>query len=511
MPTLDWLNREQAMRRAEGVPYRLLESVSSHGDAHACNLLIHGDNLDALKALLPFYRGRLKCIFIDPPYNTRSAFEHYDDNLEHSQWLSMMYPRLVLLRELLAENGSIWVSIDDNEGQYLKVLMDEVFGRRNFVANVVWEKSDSPRMDAEHFSSRHDYLVVFAKEIDSVEIRKLSTEGIAEHYDRIASDGRRYYTKPLRAMGGEDAREDRPSMYFPLSAPDGTQVWPRRKDGSEGRWRWSVERVQTEGDGLEWVKGRNGWTPYYRIYADTSEGRPPETIWPHTEVGSNRTSKAEIKKLFGDANSFDTPKPEHLIRRVLLIASAPGDTVLDSFLGSGTTAAVAHKMGRHYIGIESGGHATTHCLPRLQRVIEGENGGISEAVEWKGGGGFKLMRLGESVFDEFGAISPKVRFATLASFIWLQETGVPSEGKFNSPLLGVHDGKAYYLLYNGILGDKRPNGGNVLTGSVLQKIRELPKGDYPMVVYGESCRLGIERLREASLTFKHIPYDVRAR
>jgi|SRR5450756_2590579 len=148
MPTLDWLNRAEALTIADKVPYRVLDPVSEHGDGNAANLLIQGDNLDALKALLPFYRGRVKCIFIDPPYNPKSAFEHYDDNLEHSQWLSMMYPRLALLRELLAEDGSIWVTIDDNEGHYLKVLMDEVFGRQNFVANVVWEKSDSPKMDS---------------------------------------------------------------------------------------------------------------------------------------------------------------------------------------------------------------------------------------------------------------------------------------------------------------------------------------------------------------------------
>src|SRR4051812_32995029 len=164
MPTLDWLDRERALRRADQVPYRVLETVSAHGDSEASNLLIHGDNLDALKALLPFYRGRVRCIFIDPPYNTKSAFEHYDDNLEHSQWLSMMYPRLLLLRELLAEDGSIWVSIDDNEGQYLKVVMDEIFGRQNFVANIIWQKVFSPKNTAMYFSEDHDYITVYAKD-----------------------------------------------------------------------------------------------------------------------------------------------------------------------------------------------------------------------------------------------------------------------------------------------------------------------------------------------------------
>ena len=217
MPTLDWLNRADAFTLANKVPYRLLEQVSIHGapsSAQADNLLIQGDNLEALKALLPFYRGQVKCIFIDPPYNTKSAFEHYDDNLEHAQWLSMMLPRLQLLRELLREDGSIWVTIDDNEGHYLKVLMDEVFGRGNFVANVVWEKSDSPKMDSQLFSTRHDHLLAFAKSSVAFRLKRLATE-TAAHYDKTDHAGRLYYLKPLRAMGGQgDSREVRPNLYY---------------------------------------------------------------------------------------------------------------------------------------------------------------------------------------------------------------------------------------------------------------------------------------------------------
>jgi adenine-specific DNA-methyltransferase len=185
------------------VPYRLLEADDAHsaGDPETPNMLIQGDNLDALKALLPYYAGRVKCIFIDPPYNTRSAFEHYDDNLEHSQWLAMMYPRLELLRELLAEDGSVWVTIDDNEAHYLKVIMDELFGRKNFIGVAAWEKSDSPRMDAVFFSYRHDNVLVFARNIEAVLFKKLPSVEIPAHYNRTDEQGRRYYTKPLRAMG----------------------------------------------------------------------------------------------------------------------------------------------------------------------------------------------------------------------------------------------------------------------------------------------------------------------
>ncbi len=639
MPTLDWLNRASAFTTAAKVPYRLLEQVSAHTsnaenainliatkatntpakgknstqnglnftpvrpelveESKAStssartgvfdNLLIQGDNLEALKALLPFYRGQVKCIFIDPPYNTKSAFEHYDDNLEHAQWLSLMLPRLQLLRELLREDGSIWVTIDDNEGHYLKVLMDEVFGRGNFVANVVWEKSDSPKMDSLQFSTRHDHLLVACKNASSFTLKRLDTE-MASHYDKVDENGRNYYLKPLRAMGGQgDSRETRPNLYYPLIAPDGSEVYPKRTDGKDGAWRWSRIKVADEASRIEWRTGKNGWSAYFRIFADQNTGRPSETIWTHSDVGSNRTSKAEVKAFFDDAGAFTTPKPEALIKRVLELATNEGALVLDSFLGSGTTAAVAHKMGRRWIGIEMGEHAATHCLPRLQKVLDGEQGGISKAVNWTGGGAFRFLRLGEAVFDDRGRINPAVRFATLAAFVWQQDTGTALDltaSKPGTPHIGTHyifnsslsneyagynqieslkqgetadlafdsvrpelvegfaeastgsartvedvartaldapqtpKGTAYYLLYNGILGDKRPASGNVLTREVLAALLELhakvladaPVGaELDLVVYGEACRLGEERLKQAKVTFRHIPYDVRAR
>ncbi len=385
------------------------------------NRLIFGDNLLALKALEQEFAGKIKCVYIDPPYNTGSAFTHYDDGVEHSLWLSLIRDRLDLLRRLLAQDGSIWVNLDDNEAHYFKLLADEVFGRVNFLADVIWEKADSPRMDAEFFSVRHDHLFVYAKDRSSSKINKGVGQGdeIAEHYDKKDETGRPYYLKPLRAMGGDDARAARPTLFFPITAPDGTAVLPMRKDGSEGRWRWGKERVEEDRHLIEWVRGRAGWAPYYRIFGDGVSSRPPETIWQHWEVGSNRTSKAEIKALFGGVKAFDTPKPEGLLQRVVALGTNPGDLVLDSFAGSGTTGAVAHKMGRRWIMVELGEHCHTHIIPRLKKVIDGEDkGGITEAVGWKGGGGFRYYRLGPSLLqkDEFGnwVISKEYNPAMLA-------------------------------------------------------------------------------------------------
>lgn len=236
----------------------------------------------------------------------------------------------------------------------------------------------------------------------------------------------------------------------------------------------------------------------------------PNTWWSHEDTGHTDEAKKEIQALFGDENIFATPKPERLIQRVIQIATNTGDLVLDSFLGSGTTAAVAHKMGRRYIGIEMGDHAVTHCVPRLKKVVEGEQGGISKEVGWQGGGGFRFYRLGETVFDESGRINPAVRFRLLAAHVWFSETHLPLEfhGKKDSPLLGVHNGTAYYLLYNGILGDKSREGGNVLTGRVLAN---LPPFDGPRVIYGELTTFGAQRLVRENIVFKQVPYDIKAR
>ncbi len=547
MPTLDWLNRAAAFTTAAQVPYRLMDPVSSHGSAQgaADNLLIQGDNLEALKALLPFYRGQVKCIFIDPPYNTKSAFEHYDDNLEHSQWLSMMLPRLQLLRELLSEDGSIWVTIDDNEGHYLKVLMDEVFGRGNFVANVVWRSSDNSNNDAKTFSVDHNHIFVYSRSSGWL-TNKLDAQEKRSHFKNPDDDPRGpwFDGNPLNSP------KPRENLMYDLTAPNGNVI-----HHPPNGWRWERETMQ-EKMGSGEIRFNPAMTAIRRrTYLQEMEGLPPSSLWTDLlRTGHNRQAKSEQKKLDIESSDglFDTPKPEKLLAEMLSIATNPNDLILDSFLGSGTTAAVAHKMGRRWIGIEMGEHAATHCLPRLQKVLDGEQGGISQTVGWQGGGGFAFVRLGAPIFDASGCIHPEVRFATLAAFVWQQETGTAfdaAHGQPGTPYLGTYSvfdsclrlpderespispeistapdapptpvlqsRTAYYLLFNGILGDKRPASGNVLTSAVLESLLTLhattAHPDAPLVVYGEACRLGEARLALARVTFRHIPYDVKAR
>ena len=503
MPILQWLDRDKHVRAAEAVPYHLLEadrSVSS-GDLDAVNLIIQGDNLTALKALLPYYAGKIKCVYIDIPYNTKSAFAEYNDNLEHSTWLGMIYPRLVLLRELLAADGTIWISIDDNEGHYLKVLCDQIFGRNNFVANIVWQKRYS-RENREAIGDAHEHILVYGDPISFKNSRNLIQIGTKQTalYKNPDNDPRGdWQSVSLLAQGY------RPNQMYKILAPNGKIHFP------PGGRCWAILEKEfeklSEDNRVYFGKDGNG-VPRRKEFLSSAKGLVPWTWWPHEECGHTDEAKKECNVLFGADVSFGTPKPERLIQRILHIATNPGDLVLDSFLGSGTTAAVAHKMGRRYIGIEMGDHALTHCVPRLRKVIEGEQGGISEAVGWQGGGGFRFYRLGPPIFDAEGRINPDIRFAHLAAHVWFAETRTPLIGPATQALLGSHDGTGIYLLYNGILGDKRPDGGNVLTAKLLA---DLPPHDGPKVIYGEACRIGAARLQDLGIVFKQTPYDLKAR
>lgn len=477
------------------------------GEVGCGNLLIQGDNLDALKALIPHYAGTVKCIFIDPPYNTRKDFPHYEDNLEHAQWLEMMFPRLELLSALLAKDGSIWTIIDDDEGHYLKVLMDEIFGRRNFIANVVWQKKFSPQNDAKWLSDNHDHILVYTKKKETWRPNLLPrTKAMDKRYKNPDNDFRGPWTSSDFSVKTYSENYD-----YPIKTPSGKVISP-----SPGRC-WQTSRDNLEiliADNRIWFGRNNNNVPRLKKFlSEVKEGITTMTVWEHAEVGHNQEAKQEVKR-FNTEAVFTTPKPERLIQRVLQLATNPGDLILDSFLGSGTTAAVAHKMDRRWIGIEMGDHAVTHCAPRLRAVIEGEPGGISKSVNWQGGGGFRFLRLGDAVFTEQGDISSALDFATLAAHLWFAETHLPlPPQKRKSAFLGMHNGIGYALLFNGIFDDKSINGGNVLNNKTLIAIRKHANGVTTdnTVVYGKGCSFGDARLETEKLTFKQIPYDCEKR
>ena len=510
MPFLDWVNKNQAVQTSDEVPYHLLQHQKSYGDTDvaADNLIIQGDNLQALKALLPFYTGKVKCIFIDPPYNTQSAFEHYDDKLEHSQWLSMMYPRLVLLRDLLAEDGSIWVVLDDREAHYFKVMMDEVFGRGCFITNIVWRSADSSNNDSKQFSLDHNHILVYSKSTGWLAKPLERTEASNAHYKNPDNDPRGAWF-----AGNVSSPKPRENLRFTVQSPTGHEIQPPANG-----WRWSTETMNAFILAKEIVFTHDGTRLMKKTYLESQKGLAPSSVWDDIEeTGHNRQAKYELKKIFplsATSDLFGTPKPERVVMRALQICTNANDLVLDSFLGSGTTAAVAHKMGRRYIGIEMGEHAVTHCIPRLEKVIEGEQGGISKTVEWQGGDGFSFYTLGAPVFDSDGHITTDVRFKDLAAYIWWLETKTPTGSQAiqnQSPFIGELNGVAYYLLYNGILGDRRPAGGNVLTSGVLAHLLETHPHTGKKVIFGEASRLGLARLTNENIEFKQIPYELHDR
>lgn len=357
------------------------------------NRLIFGDNLLALKALEQEFAGKIRCIYIDPPYNTGSAFTHYDDGIEHSLWLSLMRGRLELLRSLLTADGSVWISIDDSEAHYLKLLCDEIFGRPNFVASIVWEKADSPRNSARQFSVDHDYILVYSKNPEWVPRRLPRTEASDSIYSNPDSDERGPWLP-----GDPYANKPYSRGRYTIKGPTGREFSP-----PPGRfWRVSEESLrELDADGRIWWGPKKDARPSIKRYLSEVGDLVPRTLWNKEEVGSNRTSKNEMRSLFPGSESFATPKPEQLVERILTIVSGPNDWVLDSFAGSGTAGAVAHKMGRRWIMVELGEHCYTHIIPRMKKVIDGADaGGISEAAGWKGGGGFRYFRLAPSLLTQ---------------------------------------------------------------------------------------------------------------
>ena len=503
----------------------------SVGEAGTGNLLVEGDNLIALKALLPYYAGQVKCIYIDPPYNTGNEGWIYNDNVSspeirkwlgkvvggemedlsrHDKWLCMMYPRLYLLKEFLKEDGLIFVSVDENEHRYLALLMDEIFGPENHIETLIWKKSYGGGSKSKHIVNLHEYIVCFAKRIENIPAIELPPNEKALKYykftdSKLATRGP-YRLQPLATT----SMDERPNLRYPIPWK-GEEIWP------EKQWQWSKERAvkALQEDELVITKHKGKWTVSYKQYLKDVEGQERSSKaysiieGIYTQQGTN-----EIKEMFGDGKAFSFPKPSALISHLIQITTGKDSLVLDSFAGSGTTAHAVMQLNkqdagkRRFILVEMDPNICRNVTAeRLRRVCNGfeeHDGKLFQGL----GGGFRYCKLGEACFDEHGRINPEVTFSDLARHVFFTETGepLPKPAKSNNPLIGMCKDTAVYLLYNGILKDKQPHGGNVLTQAVLDK---LPRHNGPKVIYGTACRFSPARLKRENIIFKQIPYEIR--
>lgn len=551
MPVLEWLNKNNTIKTTDKVPYRLLKENKeySYGEKNS-NMIIKGDNLEALKALLPYYKNQIKCIYIDPPYNTGNRFTihgdklAYDDNLEHSIWLDMMYPRIELLYELLSDKGLFWVSIDDREVHYLKVICDEIFGRTNFISDITYERSGSAGLGqggllvntAEHIllykkqqQETNDVLGSTPLELKTMKRynKVLVNEGERELVDEFeaASNGEkvkvyRHNNFEITTISLKDYQnrakeinEEFVNNFQKLFRTNNVQKENEFQNSllakMDKKFLYTVDYIPSRGK----HKGELTTLYYYNaelfawlkdtayIEQDTiMKTNKLTTVWKHEDI-----PKADLANE-GQVDFPRNKKPEQLLKRIIEMSTNENDIVLDSFAGSATTCAVAHKMKRRYIGIEFGEHAITLCVPRMKNVINGtDRTGVTKSVEWDKGGGYTFYTLGDPVFDENGNINTNIDYETMASHIWFSETKTPLVNHNKSPLLGIYNDTAYYLLFNGILGD---NNENILTNKILEN---LPQYDGKKVIYGEATRISEEKLKKYDIEFKQIPYDVQAR
>ena len=535
MPTLNWIGKDAVIDLHLKVPFHLLRDVPelACGEPGSGNLIVEGDNLVALKALLPYYAGQVKCIYIDPPYNTGEEKWKYNDNVNspiirdwigetvgpegdtldrHDRWLCMMYPRLVLLKQFLRRDGSIWVSIDDSEVQLMRMLMDEVFGRSNFIACNIWQKRYS-RENREAIGDVHEYILVYAmnpadfkKTRNKIEI----TGKQAKVYKNPNNDPKgRWRPVPMTAQAGHAT----PDQFYPITAPSGKVFRPSR-----GRC-WGLSEAtfnDLREKGRIWFGKTGNSQPNVIRYLSEVEGVVPWTWWPHEEVGHTDESKKEIYDILSTELDFDTPKPTRLMSRILQIATNPGDLVLDSFAGSGTTghavlklnATQADKEKRSFILVEMEAHIAGDVTSnRVKKAalgyVSSENGEVQAL-----GGGFRYCKLDAPLFTEDGKIRESVTFTDLARHVFFTETGepLPNDEVKRSPFLGAVRGVGVYLLFNGILGDKSANGGNILTRKILA---ELPAFDGHKVIYCAGCLLGQERLQAERITVRQTPYEIK--
>jgi adenine-specific DNA-methyltransferase len=537
MPTLNWIGKEAVITHHQKVPFHLLKDVPelACGDPGSGNLIVQGDNLVALKALLPYYAGQVKCIYIDPPYNTGNEGWAYNDNVNspiirewlgktvgkdgetldrHDRWLCMMYPRLAILRQFLKEDGAIFISLDDNEVQALRYVMDEIFGPSNFITTVLWQKVYSPKNSARHFSEDHDYIVVYAK---NANVWRPNLVARSEEQD-AAYKNRDNDPRGIWKTSDLSARNPYSEGLYPITCPSGRVI----TGPPTGRyWTISKDRFsELDRDNRIWWGQKGDAIPQLkRFLTEVKQGVVPQTMWFYSDVGHTQDAKKELVDImsFADSESvFITPKPTRLMERILQIATDPGDLVLDSFAGSGTTGhavlklnhAAADQEARRFILVElEPTLARDLTAERVRRAAIGHTNAKSSPVEALGGG-FRFCELGEPLFDESGKIRESVRFSDLARHVYFTETGepLPRTRVANSPFLGECRGVGIYLLFNGILGDRSVNGGNVLTRAVLAK---LPPFDGQKVIYCAGCLLGRDRLLADRVIVRQTPYEIK--
>lgn len=535
MPTLDWIGKDKVINHHQDVPYRVLErqySFDEQGqhaeDNGSENMVIHGDNLEALKSLLPRYEGKVKCIYIDPPYNTGNEGWVYNDNVNdpkikkwlgevvgkegedlsrHDKWLCMMYPRLKLLYKLLADDGAIFISIDDNEVISLKAICNEIFGARNYITNFIWRKVDSPNDNKVSITPDHEYIVTYAKNISHLFFSQKPAPEIVDAYKQIDENGKRCRDRLLKKNGKNSLRRDRPTMFFPIVAPDGTEVFPVHDNGEEARWAMGKDGVakQIEAGTLVWKRrNRNGtevWEPYTREYAPEIPTRPYPSIW--ADLPTMRQAKAVLREIFQTADLFDTPKPSELIERLLQMTGGKDSLILDSFAGSGTTAHAVLNMNkadggnRKFILIEMMDYADSITAERVKRVIQGY-GEDKKAVPGTGGS-FSYYELGKPLMNGDN-LNEEVGLDKIREYIWYTET----KADFREPdtdkpyYLGSSKHTAYYFFY-------KPDKVCVLNHEFLSTIT-VKQDNY--VIYADRCAISAEDLQKFGIIFKKIPRDI---
>ena len=475
-------------------PRILIEDISKSNikkDSLTKNMLIHGDNLLALKALENDFAGKIKCVYIDPPYNTGSAFTHYDDGVEHSIWLGLMKSRLEILRNLLADEGTMWISIDADESHYLKVLCDEIFGRTNFIDEIVWQRSYAPINLKKTLSRAHDTILVYAKKFSyGFELNKLPRhEAALARYKNPDNDPRGLWQSDNLWVGPRIE-----SNVFEIITPSGRVITPPAGYSSRLNRQKFQEYID---DNRIWFGENGNNTPRIkRFLSEVKSGITPMTWWTREEVGDSQQAKREIKALFID-DVFDTPKSEKLIERIITIASNEGDYVLDSFLGSGTTTAVAHKMKRNWIGIELGNHAYTHCKLRMDKVIDGEQGGISKSNNWIGGGGYRFYELAPSLLVKHATL-PIYQINKEYSFDMLCEAICKLEGFKYQPEGEMH-GRSSESRFIHISSE-------LITGEYIKNItKELGEND-SAIIYGTKIQSNLKL--PVNIEVKRIPKDL---